>query len=142
LQGNEEISMAYPHDSTSERTSVLGPTLRFKGELTAAEDLLIHGQVEGTIGPSPRVTIGAEAVVKAMVTADVIVVEGKVEGDLKAQTSITVRQKGVVRGNIEAPVINIVEGASFNGNIKMDSGKSAVEQIARSPGAGRTGTAD
>ena len=31
--------MAYPHDS-SERTSVLGPTLRFKGELSAAEDLL------------------------------------------------------------------------------------------------------
>ena len=71
--------MAYPHDSTSERTSVLGPTLRFKGELSAAEDLLIHGQVEGTIGPAPRVTIGAEAVVKATVTADIIVVEGKVE---------------------------------------------------------------
>ena len=85
--------MAYPHDSTSERTSVLGPTLRFKGELSAAEDLLIHGQVEGTVGPAPRVTIGSEAIVKAMVTADVIVVEGKVEGDLKAQTSITVRRR-------------------------------------------------
>ncbi len=134
--------MAYPHDSTSERTSVLGPTLRFKGELSAAEDLLIHGQVEGTVGPAPRVTIGSEAIVKAMVTADVIVVEGKVEGDLKAQTSITVRQKAIVRGNIEAPVINIVEGASFNGNIKMDNGKANVEQIARAPGASRTGTAD
>ena len=45
--------MAYPHDTTSERTSVLGPTLRFKGELSAAEDLLIHGQVEGTMAPPP-----------------------------------------------------------------------------------------
>ena len=135
--------MANSYDSSSDRASILGPTLRFKGELAADEDLVIHGQVEGSVGPAPRVTIGPEATVKATVTADVIVCEGKVEGDLKAQTSVAVRQKANVRGNIEAPAINIAEGACFNGSIKMDTTRAShVEKLARSPGAVRTGTGD
>jgi len=135
--------MANSYESPNDRASILGPTLRFKGELAADEDLVIHGQVEGSVGPAPRVTIGPEAMVKATVTADVIVVEGKIEGDLKAQTSVAVRQKANVRGNIEAPAINIAEGACFNGSIKMDTTRaSQVEKLARSPGAVRTGTGD
>ncbi len=67
---------------TSDRASVLGPTLRFKGELSSEEDLVIHGHVEGTVGPAPKVTIGPEAQIKAGVTADVIVVEGQVVGSV------------------------------------------------------------
>lgn len=137
--------MAAAHDPISERASILGPTLRFKGELSTAEDLVIHGQVEGTIGPAPKVTIGAEAHVKASVNADVIIVEGQVEGDLKAGVSITVRPKASVRGNLEAPVINIAEGATFNGGIKMEpraSGANAIPGRARDASPVRTGTAN
>jgi cytoskeletal protein CcmA (bactofilin family) len=137
--------MATSNDFASDRASILGPTLRFKGELSAGEDLVIHGQVEGTVGPAPRVTIGPEAHVKAGVTADVIVVEGKVEGDLKAQTSVSVRPKANVRGNLEAPVVNIAEGATFNGGIKMEpaaADASSAPGRLREAGAVRTGTAN
>ena len=122
------------NDASSERASTLGPTLRFKGELSAGEDLVIHGQVEGTVGPAPRVTIGPESHVKAGVNADVIVVEGRVDGDLKAKVSITVRPKANVRGNLEAPVINIAEGATFNGGIKMEP---LASEASSSPGRNR-----
>lgn len=137
--------MAASYDQASDRASVLGPTLRFKGELSAGEDLVIHGQVEGVVGPAPKVTIGPEAHVKAGVSADVIIVEGRVEGDLKAQVSITVRPKANVRGNLEAPVINIAEGATFNGGIKMEPRPAEASSV---PGHGRetsvirTGTAN
>ena len=132
-------------DFASDRASILGPTLRFKGELSASEDLVIHGQIEGSVGPAPKVTIGPEAHVKAGVTADVIVVEGRDEGDLKAAQSIAVRPKSNVRGNLEAPVVNIAEGAKFNGSIKMESGSAAEDS---NPGfdqgsiAFRTGTSN
>jgi cytoskeletal protein CcmA (bactofilin family) len=137
--------MTVSYDATSERASTLGPTLSFKGELSAGEDLVIHGQVEGTVGPAPRVTIGPEAHVKAGVNAVVIVVEGRVDGDLKAKVSITVRPKANVRGNIEAPIVNIAEGATFNGSIKMEPGRvEAGTRPAHSNAASqaRTGTAD
>lgn len=128
--------MATSYDAGTDRASILGPTLRFKGELSAGEDLVIHGQVEGTIGPAPKVTIGPEAHVKAGVNADVIIVEGRVEGDLTAKVSIAVRPKANVRGNLEAPVITIAEGAAFNGGIKMEPART--ESHAASPV--RTGT--
>jgi cytoskeletal protein CcmA (bactofilin family) len=137
--------MTVSHDPASDRASILGPTLRFKGELSAGEDLVIHGHVEGTIGPAPRVTIGPEAQVKASINADVIIVEGRVDGDLHAQVSITVRPKANVRGNLESPVINIAEGATFNGGIKMEPGPSQVSSMpghAREANGIRTGTAN
>ena len=137
--------MPASYDLASDRASILGPTLRFKGELSAAEDLVIHGQVEGSVGPAPKVTIGPEAHVKAGVHADVIIVEGRVEGDLKAQVSITVRPKANVRGNLESPAINIAEGATFNGGIKMEpaaTGSSSTSGRDHDVNVLRTGTAD
>lgn len=137
--------MSASQDAATERNSILGPTLRIKGELTASEDLVVHGQVEGNIGPVPKLTIGPEAYVKAGVNADVIVIEGRVEGDLKAQVSITLRARANVRGNLEAPLIQIAEGAAFNGGVKMEPVR--VEASVRpmrsgEPGPARTGTAD
>ena len=51
--------MSNPYDSATERASILGPTLFFKGDLTAEEDLLIQGRVEGSITHSQRSTVGA-----------------------------------------------------------------------------------
>jgi cytoskeletal protein CcmA (bactofilin family) len=141
--------MPAPHNA-SDSASILGPTLRFKGELSAREDLVIHGQVEGTIGPAPKVTIGPEAHVKAAVTADVIVIEGEVDGDMKALVSITlvsitVRSKANVRGNLEAPTVNIAEGATFNGGIKMEPSRAEASHVRTvrtdEPSVIRTGTA-
>ncbi len=117
--------MSNPYDTASERVSVLGPTLRFKGELSADEDLVVHGQIEGTVGPAPRVTIGPEAKVTADVQAGVVVVEGTVHGNLKAQSAVIVRESASVEGNIEAPSVSILEGARFDGHVSMTGTRAA-----------------
>jgi len=114
-----------PYDTASERTSVLGPTLRFKGELSAEEDLLVEGSVEGTIKHTQRITIGPKGRVKANISAALIVVEGTVEGDLHAQKSVKIKDTADVRGNVHAPSVTITEGAKFNGGIEMESRQSA-----------------
>jgi len=137
--------MSASHDTVVERNSILGPTLRFKGQLTASGDLVVHGQVEGSIGPVPKVTIGPEAFVKAGVSADVIVIEGRVEGDLKAQVAITIGASANVRGSLEAPSISIADGATFNGGIKMEPARTEAgvgPMRSGEPGPARTGTAD
>ena len=138
--------MSAAYDSSKDQASILGPTLKFKGELSSQEDLVIHGHVEGTVGPAPRVTIGPEAVIKAGVTAEVIIVEGNVEGDLKAHGSITVRARANVRGNLEAPAINVAEGATLNGSIKMEPRRADGQVSSSRAGAegqfARTGTGE
>jgi cytoskeletal protein CcmA (bactofilin family) len=128
--------MSNPYDSASERVSILGPTLHFKGELHADEELLIKGRIEGSITHTQRITVCPEGTVTANVRAQVIVVEGAVDGDLQAEKSVMVRETAKLRGNITAPSVSIVEGAHFTGGIDMDK-KVATADAASAGNAAR-----
>ena len=116
--------MGNPYDSANERASILGPSLYFKGDLTAEEDLLIQGRVEGSITHTQRLTVGAQGTVKANIRAQLVIVEGTVDGDLHAEKSVFVKETAKVRGNIFAPSVSIIEGANFSGSIDMDGKKA------------------
>ena len=126
--------MSNPYDNATERVSVLGPTLHFKGELHADEELLIKGRIEGSITHSQRITVCPEGTVKANVHAQTIVVEGSLEGDLQAEKSVLVRETARLRGNITAPSVSIVEGAHFNGGIDMEKRVAGVESASAATG--------
>jgi cytoskeletal protein CcmA (bactofilin family) len=121
--------------TSNERMSVFGPTLRFKGELKAQEDIKIEGRIEGTIHHQQKVIVGAKGEVVAAVNAASIEVDGKVQGDMSARKSVKVSQTAVVRGNIRAPSVSITEGANFNGGVTMES--NAGSQGSSTPGASR-----
>lgn len=125
--------MSNPPNSAPDRASVIGPTLHFKGDLTAEEDLLIQGRVEGSITHTQRLTVGVQGTVKANIRAQLIVVEGTVEGDLQAEKAIFIKETAKVLGNMYAPVVSILEGASFCGNIDMD-GKKVVQSAGKESG--------
>jgi cytoskeletal protein CcmA (bactofilin family) len=109
-----------PAQSTHSKVSVLGPSIRFKGELIADEDLVIQGQVEGSILHTRSLTIGAQGRVQGDVKARRINVEGTVQGDLYALEGVTLRQGALVTGNVFANKISISEGARLNGRVDMD----------------------
>jgi cytoskeletal protein CcmA (bactofilin family) len=110
----------------SKKVSVLGKTLVFKGELSADEDIILQGRVEGSIHHTQSVTVGIDGVVIGNTHARSIVVEGTVEGDLKGVVSVLIAATATVRGNISAPRVGIMEGANFNGSVDMTSAVAAV----------------
>ncbi|MHB8477525.1 MAG: bactofilin family protein [Steroidobacteraceae bacterium] len=110
------------------RASVLGPTLRFRGELSAQEDLIIQGSVEGSITHTQSLTVGTDGSMKGDIRARVIVVDGKVEGDLFATESVSIRATAKVKGNLFAPRVGITEGAFFQGQIEMQPSGAAVQE--------------
>ncbi len=110
------------------RASVLGATLRFKGELSAQEDLIVQGSVEGSITHTQSLTIGTDGTMKGDIRARVIVIDGKVEGDLYATESVNIRATAKVKGNVFAPRVGISEGAFFQGQIEMQPSGAAVQE--------------
>jgi cytoskeletal protein CcmA (bactofilin family) len=109
------------------KVAILGPTLRFKGELSAEEDFILQGRIEGSINHTQTVTIGTDGVVVGDIHARHIVVDGNVEGDLHGQEAVVVHQTGRVTGNIFAPRVGLVEGAYFNGRIDMGEAPAAAQ---------------
>lgn len=134
--------MSNPYDNASDRVSVLGPTLKFKGELHADEELLIKGRIEGSITHTQRITVCPEGTVTANVRAVMIVVEGTLTGDLLAEKSVMVKETARLRGNVTAPSVSIVEGAQFNGGVDMEkkvaaADSPAAERAQKASGGGR-----
>ena len=100
--------------------SIIGETLHFKGELSAGEDLIIEGKIEGQINQGKCcLTVKPKGELIANVNATKIFIEGNVDGDLAATVSVSIRESGDVTGNIVAPKVAIDEGATFNGKIEM-----------------------
>lgn len=115
------------------KIAVLGPTLRFKGELSAEEDFILQGRIEGSINHTQSVTIGTDGAVVGNIYARVVVVDGSVEGDLHGVESVVVHETGRVAGNIFAPRVGLVDGAVFNGRIDMTA--SGASQAASTQAA-------
>jgi cytoskeletal protein CcmA (bactofilin family) len=109
------------------RIAVLGPTLRFKGDLSAEEDFIFQGRIQGSIHHTQRIVVGTQGVVNGNIFARVVVVDGNVEGDLHGKESVVIHETGRVHGNIYAPRVGISDGAVFNGRIDM-SGTAAASQ--------------
>lgn len=100
--------------------SVFGSTLVFKGELSADEEIIIEGTVEGTIAHhKKKVTIGKQGRVKALIHASSITIEGRVDGDIHGDDFVVLTASAEVNGNIFCPRIRMDDGARFNGTMQM-----------------------
>jgi cytoskeletal protein CcmA (bactofilin family) len=109
-----------PAEASEAKVPVLGKTLLFRGELTAEEDVILQGRVEGSIRHARNLVIGTDGSVLGDVYANHLTVEGLVEGDLHCNEAVVVHATAQVRGNIFAPRVGIMEGALFNGRIEME----------------------
>lgn len=122
-----------PRNMSKKGQSVIGPTLSFKGEISADEDLLILGKIEGRIAHHKHLlTVGEQGRVKADIHARIIAIEGRMEGDLHGDEAVMLKKTANVIGNIYAPRISIEDGASFSGSISM-TGKEASPPVERIP---------
>lgn len=108
--------------------AVIGPSIHIEGDLRGEEDLVIEGEVKGTVKlKSNSVTIGARGKVAADVYAHTIYVEGSMKGDLFAAERISIRKNAQVRGNITSPRVSLEDGAHFKGSIEMDAESEALK---------------
>ena len=140
-KSNETGSIERPV-ARSRTPSVLGPTVKFKGgELSADEDLVIQGTVEGSIAhQSHNLIIGKSGRVKANIRALVITVEGTVEGDIHGDEAVIIKSTAHVIGNVSSPRVAVEDGATFTGNLRtvtqgaQESSGKPVSALAGSAG--------
>lgn len=127
----------------SPQRAAIGRSIRIRGEVSGDEDLLVQGEVDGSVSLGKhQVTVGDDGRVKASIAARLVIVEGRVEGDVTAEEQVILRASARVEGDIAAPRVVIEDGARFRGSVDMgdpveSGGKDGGRQEAR--GAGKPG---
>ena len=125
--GPGQASSAPAARSSAGQGAIIGRSIQINGDVKGGEDLLIEGDVSGTVElKNNALTVGKEGKVKADIYARSITVDGTTEGDLFASERISIRSSANVRGNLLAPRVSLEDGARFKGSIEMDP--QAVEK--------------
>lgn len=110
-----------PQEFSSRSTAVIGKTIKIKGTISGEENLIIEGQVDGSVDlPKNDLTIGESGKVTADLDAKVVKVDGQVTGDISGAEKVIISKSGTVKGNIVAPRVTLEDGAKFKGSIDMD----------------------
>jgi cytoskeletal protein CcmA (bactofilin family) len=117
--------------NTRDAHTTVASSIAVSGDITAAEDVTIHGRVEGRITlPDHHLTITKTAVINARIVARSVVVSGTVDGNILAGERIHLLAGTSVRGHLTTPSIVLAEGATFSGTVDPNRSETGM-QVAR-----------
>jgi cytoskeletal protein CcmA (bactofilin family) len=110
----------------SNEVATIGKSVVVKGELSGSEDLIVDGEVEGSITlRGQSLTIGPNGRVRANVEARNVIVHGRVDGDIHASDRVELRKSASLTGDISTARISIEDGAFFKGGIDIQKPEPA-----------------
>ena len=103
------------------RASWISGSILVRGDVVSSEDLVIDGQVQGTIELGDHsLTIGPAASVVADLSARVVTVSGSVVGNVTGSARVELKATATVEGDVTSPTFVMEEGATLKG--KVDTG--------------------
>ena len=111
-------------------TAFIDQGSQFEGKLTFKDTVRIDGRFQGEISSENTLIIGESGEIQATIRSKTVVVSGTVIGDMHASRQVVLHKSSRVEGNINTASIVIEEGATLNGQVKMnvdgEKGKNAA----------------
>ncbi|MDE2757409.1 MAG: polymer-forming cytoskeletal protein [Acidobacteriota bacterium] len=118
------------------RTANIGESLRFEGTLNGLEDVVVDGEVKGTIRlPQCSLTVGPSGRIDADIEARNLTVLGHITGNIVCLERMSLCSTGSVDGDVRAPRILIEDGAVVRGRIDVVKPQPASEAVPQAKAA-------
>lgn len=105
--------------------TIIATGVRVEGDFSSKGDVVIDGEVTGSVHTDASLRIGESARIQADVSAMSAVVAGDVQGNIRAGERLDLLETSRVHGDIEAQVLSIAPGAVVNGRITMGAPEAA-----------------
>lgn len=107
--------------------TVIARGVKVEGEFNSQSDVLIEGEVHGTLNTSGLLTVGNEARIKADVSAGEAVVSGTVEGNMNVSKRLELKATAKIIGDVTAETVLVEAGAILSGRM-MVGAKGAIAE--------------
>jgi len=99
--------------------AAIGSSMFIKGDIRTHEELLVDGEVEGSLESHSLLTVGPNGKVRANIKAREVVIFGRVQGNVEVSDKLAIREQGSLVGDIKTAGISIDDGAYFKGSIDI-----------------------
>ena len=108
--------------------TIIGSTIKIEGDLVSNGNIVVEGEVVGSLKTEKHLRIGQNAKVKADVKASEALISGNVDGNITVDGKLELTESARVTGDIKSKVLIIQPGALLNGNCTMEGGVNLVEK--------------
>lgn len=105
------------------------------GSLETDRDLRVDGKVLGTLTCGGVLFVAEGAEIDAEVEAGAVVVSGSLSGTIVCRGRLEIRDTGMVRGSVQTGTLVILEGAVYEGQLRMEPPPAPEEPAAAEPAA-------
>jgi len=111
--------------------TVIAQGVRVEGQFKSDGNVVIEGEVKGSIATSQHLMVGGTAHIIAEVAAGSADISGIIEGNIQVAGKLELRATAQVIGDISAEDLMIESGAILNGRVTMKrGGETASEEAA------------
>ena len=111
--------VARPEPVAPRQIAAIGASMTIRGDIRAREELVVDGEVEGTLESQSLITVGPSGKVQSNIKAREVVIFGSVRGNVEVSEKIAIREQGSLVGDIKTAGISIDDGAYFKGSIDI-----------------------
>ena len=118
-----------PLKTIKDPETIIGPSVKVEGNFKGDGDVVVEGEVKGTLKTKKDLRVGEGANIKANVEANNAHISGKIQGNIKIKDKLELTPTAIIIGDITTKVLQIAAGAKVNGVIKMED-ESMIQEAA------------
>jgi len=111
------------------KDTIVGANSQFTGNIMFTQTLKISGTVKGNIESNDdsdaKVIVESNGVVEGDVTAPAVILKGEVNGNVHSSAKIIIDASSLVTGNVYYDILEMHGGATVNGSLIRNMGKTA-----------------
>jgi len=97
----------------------LGQGTELTGDLNFTDMMRVDGNINGRVSTTGQLIVGETGHLDASIKVGHLSVSGTIKGTIVASEKVEIHKTGKVYGDIFTPVLNIEEGAIFEGKCQM-----------------------
>lgn len=116
------------HHEIKEAETVIGPSIKVKGNFHGQGDMIIEGIVEGSVKTNSFLLVKNKAKITASVEAKAAKIDGEVVGNIRISGYLELGATAKIIGDIEVGEISIEKGAVLNGKCSMIKDKDKIQK--------------
>jgi cytoskeletal protein CcmA (bactofilin family) len=115
--------------NTKEAETIIGPSVKVKGNFHGQGNIIIEGQVEGSVKTDKYLLVGEKAKITASVEAGEAKIAGNITGNIIIKGYLEITATAEINGDINAQEISIEKGGVVNGRLTSGSVEKSKRQI-------------
>ena len=116
------------NENIKEAETVIGPSIKVKGNFHGQGNIIIEGEIEGSVKTDNYLLVGEKSIITASIKAKNAKINGKVTGNIQIDEYLEIGNTAIIIGDINAKTLSIAKGARLNGKCSMNKQEINIEK--------------